>query len=103
VHQQAADNSVLWRSIPLPSHRILVKNADRCHIIAVVIELGRVMQHENRTIAAPKTISRRLKVSLQNPCLADLPIGKKTIGSLSVGPILARPWNALSYSARELL
>ena len=59
------------------------------------------MQHENRTIAAPKAISRRLKVSLQNPCLADLPIGKKTIGSLRVGPILACPWNALSYSAQS--
>ena len=80
-----------------------MKNADRCRIIAVVVELGRVMQHQNRRVIAGQPFLSRLKVPLQNLCFIDLLIRKEAIGSLRVGPVLTCPRNARPYTARELL
>jgi hypothetical protein len=51
-----------------------VKNADRGRIVAVVVEFGRIMQHQNRRITASQPPPRGLKVSLQNLCFVYLRI-----------------------------
>jgi hypothetical protein len=85
--------TIVCRGVPslfLLTGSVLVKNTDRCYIVAVVVEFGRVMQHQNWRLTVPKTLPRGLKTSLQNLCLAALPAREKPIGRTSLLPISAR-------------
>jgi hypothetical protein len=55
------------------------------------------MEHENQAGGGIHATAGRLKMTGQNIGLADPIIGKKTIGRLRVGPILADQRNALPH------
>ena len=65
-------------------------------------EPGRVMQNQNGRGSGSKAASGSLKVSGQNPFLADAGIRQKTIGRFGVRPILARQRDTFSQPGREL-
>jgi hypothetical protein len=103
VHLKPADNRMPQTPVPFSSGGILVEDANRRHVVAVIVELRRVVQHQNRRQATAKPISCGLKMSLQNLCFAHLWMGKKSIGRLGIGPILTRPRNTFSNAGGELL
>jgi hypothetical protein len=71
-------------SVPRPSHGIFVKNADRYRVVAMVVEFGRIMQHQNRHVTTSQPLPRSLKVPLQNLSFAYPRVGKEAIESCSI-------------------
>src|ERR1700756_3566308 len=60
------------------------------------------MEHEHGTGGGERALTSRLKVTGQNVRFTDPVVGEKTIGSLSIGPILAYQRNALAHGASHL-
>ena len=71
-------------------------------VLSLIAELGRVMQHKNRTVGGDRAITRRLEVAGQNVRFADPVVREEAIGGLGIGPILADQRNALSHGASDL-
>lgn len=42
MHQKTADNRAPQTPVSFPPGRILVENANRCYIVTVAVEVGRV-------------------------------------------------------------
>jgi hypothetical protein len=78
-------------------------NPNRSLIPALVNELRRVVDHQNRSVPGWQSFSRRLKMSGQNLLGANAIVGKESIGSLGVGPVLAGPRNTFSHVLPKLL
>ena len=69
---------------------------EEAQIFPHVGELGRVVEHQNRASHASHALAGRAKVSAEDVSLANPFIVKEAIGSLGVGPVLARQGNALT-------
>jgi hypothetical protein len=76
---------------------------EKAQILPHIGELGRVVEHQNCASYAGHPLSGSTKVSAENVGLAHSLIVKEAIGSLGVGPVLARQGNALTGRFGKLL
>lgn len=69
----------------------------------MIREFGGVMEDQDGRIGSGESIARCLEVALKNLRFGDAMVGKKTIGGLGVGPILANQRNTLANAIRKPL
>ncbi|MGY3079419.1 hypothetical protein ACVWZZ_005827 [Bradyrhizobium sp. LM6.10] len=102
MHQDAANlvRSEATRLIPPTVYAL--GDADRFWRLALIAELGCIVQHKNETFSGGGTITCRLKMVGQNVRFADPVIREEAVGCLDIRPILADERNALSHGASNL-
>ncbi len=102
MHQDAANCVRSEAGRLIPSAVDAFGDADRFRLLALIAELGCVVQHKNETVTSGGTIKCRLEMASQNVRFADPVIREEAVGCLGIRPILADERNALSHGASNL-
>ena len=103
VHQDAA-GGVLTQTTRLVATAIGEPlEADRFRLVALVRELSGVLENEQRAGSGLCPIARGLEVPCKNGLLVDVVVGQEPIGSLGVGPVLARERDRAADAAAKLM
>ena len=98
MHQNAARRIKAWASITIDTGDADLCLANRLDVIALVGELSRIVQHQDRTLSHRCPIPRRVKVTAEDLCFTDAVIVQEPVRGLSVGPVLTdqRKRNAIT-------
>lgn len=88
MHENAAGDYIARAAVPVTAFDG-VDDADLFWPIAIMAELGCVVEHQQRPVDGLGSFSRRLEMTAQNIVLVDALIGQKTIGRFRIGPICA--------------
>jgi len=103
MHQDPADGNVPPSATLVPAANGVVENTNRGHLLAMVGELGRVMQNQYRPLLGQKSFAGGVEMSREDIRFADPIICEETVGGFGVGPVLTHPGNAATYPAGKLL
>lgn len=102
MHQNAARGIVAQSSIFSPAGHAFARDTDSLDIFSLLRELGRIMQHQNGSLARRKTRARRAEMPGQNVRFADSIVGEKAVSRFGVGPVLAHQRNTLAGITGQL-
>lgn len=102
MHQHAAQ-SVMTKAAALVAPAIDgLRKPDIAGAFALVDELGRVLDQQNRPVGAAEAIPRGGEVAAQDFAFLDAIIGEKSIGRLRARPVLACIGDTLAHAIANL-
>src|SRR4051812_20579241 len=103
MHQDPARLIVPQRAVSIHTSDGFARDTYRVDVLTLERELGRIVQHQDRTARGGSALASRAEVPRQDICFIDAIVIEEPIRRFGVGRVLARKRNSLSRTCSQSL